>query len=234
MDLFLSELIGTFLIILLGNGVVANVVLKDTKGHGGGWIVITFGWAFAVFIGVTVAAVSGAHLNPAVTVAMRIKGSIEGSQLLPYLGGQFLGAFLGACTVFMFYKDHYDTTDDAGGKLATFCTSPAKKNIPVNLFSEMTGTFVLIFAILHIPSATNDLGGLSPLPVAFIVLSIGLSLGGTTGYAINPARDLGPRLAHAALPIKNKGSNEWDYAWVPVVGPVLGAILAVAVSNALS
>lgn len=227
MELFLSEFVGTFLLILLGNGVVANVVLKDTKGNSGGWIVITFGWALAVFIGVTVAGKSGAHLNPAVSVAMLVKGTIASAQFITYLAGQMAGAFLGACAVYLTYKSHYDITDDQGGKLATFCTSPAKKNLLLNFFSEAIGTFVLIFGILYIPAATNDLGGLSPLPVALIVLSIGLSLGGTTGYAINPARDLGPRLAHAVLPIKDKGSNEWDYAWIPVAGPVVGSIIAV-------
>lgn len=234
MELFLSEFIGTLLLILLGNGVVANVVLNGTKGHGSGWIVITFGWAFAVFIGVTVAAASGAHLNSAVTIAMLMKGNITESQLLPYIGGQMLGAIAGASCVYLTYKSHYDITEDAGGKLATFCTSPAKRNNSLNLFSEVIGTFVLIFGILYIPSATNDLGGLSPLPVAFIVFSVGLSLGGTTGYAINPARDLGPRIAHALLPIKNKGSNEWDYAWIPVIGPIVGAIIAVLLHNALT
>jgi glycerol uptake facilitator protein len=233
MEIFISELVGTFLLILLGNGVVANVVLKDTKGHGGGWIVITMGWAFAVFIGVTVAAKSGAHLNPAVTVAMLMKGNIAFSEVLIYIFGQILGAFVGACAVYFTYQKHYDVTDDTGLKLATFSTSPAKNSPIHNLFAEIIGTFVLIFAILNIPQATNDLGGLNPLPVALIVLSIGLSLGGTTGYAINPARDFGPRLAHAFLPIKSKGSSEWHYAWIPIVGPIIGAIVAVLIHTAL-
>jgi glycerol uptake facilitator protein len=158
---------------------------------------------------------------------MLLKGNITMPLLFTYISSQVLGAFVGACAVYFTYKNHYDETDNTGLILATFCTSPAKRSTVQNLFSEIIGTFVLIFAILNIPEATNDLGGLNPLPVALIVLSIGLSLGGTTGYAINPARDFGPRLAHSFLPIKRKGSSEWSYAWIPIVGPIVGAIVAV-------
>jgi glycerol uptake facilitator protein len=234
MDIIISELVGTFLLILLGNGVVANVVLNQTKGQNSGWIVITFGWAIAVYIGILASAKSGAHLNPAFSVAALIKGSIDFSQFISYAIGQLSGAFLGACAVFLVYSDHYSVTSDAGGKLATFSTGPAIRNTFNNLISEIVGTFVLVFAIFCIPSATTDLGGLNPLPVALIVLSVGLSLGGTTGYAINPARDLGPRLAHSILPIPGKGSSDFSYGWIPVVGPILGAVLAALLHNALA
>ena len=234
MENFISELIGTAIIILLGNGVVANVVLKDTKGHGGGLIAITFGWAIAVFIGVIVASKSGAHLNPAVTIAMLMDGNITVDQLFSYIGGQLIGAIIGAILVYLIYKNHFNATPEQDLKQACFCTSPTRKDTLTNLISEIIGTFVLIFAILNIPSATNDLGGLNPLPVALIVLSIGLSLGGTTGYAINPARDLGPRIAHAILPIKGKGGNNWEYAWIPIVGPVVGSIFAVLLHHAVN
>ena len=225
-SIFTSELIGTLFLILLGNGVVANVVLKDTKGHQSGWMVITFGWAIAVFLGVIIASGSGGHLNPAVSLAMLIKGTISSTQFLEYIIGQMLGAILGASTVYLMYKDHYNKTDDVGLKLATFSTAPAIRNNISNLISEIIGTFVLVFGVLMLPSATNDIGGLVALPVAIIVLGIGLSLGGTTGYAINPARDLGPRIAHSILPIKNKGKSDWSYAWIPVLGPLLGGTFA--------
>jgi glycerol uptake facilitator protein len=230
MDIFISELLGTFFLILLGNGVVANVVLKDTKGNNSGWIVITFGWAIAVFVGVIIGNASGGHLNPAVSLAMLIKNNIDFIQFCQYISAQTLGAFLGACTVYIIYKDHYDRTDDQGSKLATFSTSPAIKNTKSNLISEIIGTFTLVFAVLMLPSATNDIGGLVALPVALIVFGIGLSLGGTTGYAINPARDLGPRIAHELLSIKNKGRSDWSYAWIPIVGPFIGAALATYLS----
>jgi len=229
---FLGELIGTALLILLGNGVVANVVLNKTKGNDSGWIVITFGWAIAVFVGVfTVAAVSGAHINPAVTLGFAVAGSFPWADVPIYLLGQFLGAGIGAFLVWLHYKDHFAATDDKAGQLGCFSTGPAIANRTNNLISEIIGTFVLVFAVFYIAGAEvggepASLGALDALPVAFVVLGIGLSLGGTTGYAINPARDLGPRIMHAILPIPNKGDSDWGYAWIPVVGPVIGGTLA--------
>ncbi|WP_022829314.1 MIP/aquaporin family protein [Sphingobacterium paucimobilis] len=230
---FTAELIGTAAMILLGGGVVANVVLNQTKGNNSGWIVITTAWAFAVFVGVTIAGpYSGAHLNPAVTLANYIMGNIDLQSTLSYIGAQFLGAMAGATLVWITYKDHFDQTDNPGAKQAVFCTAPAIRNIPINLFSEALGTFVLIFTILHFKDASLadhspvGLGSIGAIPVTFLVWVIGLSLGGTTGYAINPARDLGPRIIHALLPIKNKAHFDLRYAWVPVVGPLIGASLA--------
>ncbi len=230
---FIAELIGTGAMILLGGGVVANVVLNHTKGNNSGWIVITTAWAFAVFVGVTIAGpYSGAHLNPAVTLANYILGSIDLRTTLSYIAAQFIGAMTGAILVWIMYKDHFDQTDDSGAKQAVFCTAPAIKNIPINLFSEALGTFVLIFTILHFKEASLadhspiGLGSIGAIPVTFLVWAIGLSLGGTTGYAINPARDLGPRIIHALLPIKNKANFNLSYAWVPVIGPLIGASLA--------
>lgn len=235
MNVLLAEFIGTAFLLLMGTGVVANVILKGTKGFGGGWIVITTGWALGVFIGVVVAGpFSGAHLNPAVSIGLAIAGQFAWSMVMPYIVMQILGAGTGAALVWVMYKDHFDQTDDQGTKLAVFSTSPAIRNIPINIVSEAVGTFVLIFVILHFTPALLEgeqatpvgLGSLGAIPVALLVLVIGLSLGGTTGYAINPARDLGPRLAHAILPIKGKGSNDWAYSWVPIVGPIIGCILA--------
>lgn len=231
---FIAELIGTMLLILLGDGVVANVVLKDTKGNNSGWIVITTAWALAVFVGVVVAApYSGAHLNPAVTVALAISGAFPWVAVPGYILAQFLGAMMGAFLVWLTHKDHFDRTEDAGAKMAVFCTGPAIRNYGINFICEVVGTFVLIFTIFHITGAeiTNTkqvvgLGSVGALPVALLVWVIGLSLGGTTGYAINPARDLGPRIMHMILPIKNKAGNDWAYAWVPVIGPLTGAALA--------
>lgn len=232
---FLAEYLGTAVMILLGGGVVANVVLKDTKGHNSGWIVITTAWALAVFVGVTIAGpYSGAHLNCAVTIANLALGKLDLATSVSYMAAQFLGAMTGATIVWLMYKDHFDQTDDAGAKQAVFCTAPALRNLPINLISETVGTFVLIFTILHFTDAkmSDDsvigLGSIGAIPVAFLVWVIGLSLGGTTGYAINPARDLGPRIMHALLPIKNKASFDASYAWVPVLGPIIGALLAVA------
>ncbi len=230
---FIAEILGTAAMILLGGGVVANVVLKGTKGNNSGWIVITTAWAFAVFVGVTIAGpYSGAHLNCAVTLAFLILNKIDLSTALLYMAGQFIGAMTGAFLVWLMYKDHFDQTEDAGAKQAVFCTAPAIRNLPINLFSEIMGTFVLIFTILHFKDASLPdaspigLGSIGAIPVTFLVWVIGLSLGGTTGYAINPARDLGPRIIHALLPIKNKASFNASYAWVPVIGPLLGATLA--------
>lgn len=220
--------------ILLGNGVVANVVLNKTKGNNSGWIVIAFGWAMAVFIGVFISSkASGAHLNPAVTLALAYLGKLQPSLIIEYIGGQMLGAMLGSLLVWLSYKQHYSQTEDTGAKLATFSTSPAIRNPVHNLLTEAIGAFVLIFAVLFIIAPANSLGALDALPVAFIVLAIGLSLGGPTGYAINPARDLGPRIMHAVLPIGKKGSSDWAYSWVPVVGPVIGGLLAAIVFKQL-
>jgi len=232
-----AEFIGTFLLILLGNGVVANVVLKDTKGHNGGWIVISLGWGLGVFVGVTVAGpVSGAHINPAVSVGLAAAGNFAWSKVLPYILAQMAGAAAGAGTVWLFYRHHFNRTEDAGVQLACFSTGPAIRKPANNLISEIIGTFVLIFVILYIadPSIAvaageevkMGLGTLGALPVALLVTAIGLSLGGTTGYAINPARDLGPRIMHALLPMQHKGSSDWTYAWTPVAGPVIGALIA--------
>lgn len=235
MSPFIAELIGTALLILLGGGVVANVVLNKTKGHNGGWIVICTGWALAVFVGVVVAGpYSGAHLSPAVTVANLANGTMSVPETLNYMSAQFVGAAIGAFLVWLMHKDHFDATEDPEAKKAVFCTTPAIRNLPINLISEVVGTFVLIFAIFHFTDAqiAEDtpigLGSIGAIPVAFVVWVIGLSLGGTTGYAINPARDLSPRIVHALLPIKNKAAFDMGYAWVPVVGPTIGALLAVA------
>jgi len=242
MHAYFAELVGTALLVLLGNGVVANVVLPKTKGNGSGWIVISFGWAMAVFVAVwCVEAISGAHLNPAVTFGLALAGKFGWVQVPGYMAAQLLGAIVGAVLVFLFYYDHYKVSDDPDAKLATFATSPAIRNPLRNLFSEAMGTFVLVFAVLmavapsiaqaeHVdanaPGLKMGLGALGALPVGLLVLAIGLSLGGTTGYAINPARDLGPRMAHAFLPVPGKRDSDWSYAWVPVVGPMIGAGLA--------
>lgn len=230
MNIFLGEIIGTFLLILLGNGVVANVVLNRTKGNAGGWIVITFGWAIAVFVGVFVAAkMSGAHLNPAVTFAFALLDKVEWSQVPVYVGGQMIGAMLGAAGVWAAYYQHFRATDDVILKIAAFSTEPAISNRFNNVLTEAIGTFVLVFAVLHIVSPSSSLGALDALPVALLVLGIGLSLGGPTGYAINPARDLGPRIMHAILPMGSKAKSDWGYSWVPVMGPLLGAAVAALV-----
>jgi glycerol uptake facilitator protein len=227
MPAFLSEIIGTALIIAFGNGVVANVVLAKTKGHNSGWIVISFGWAIAVFIGVYAsAAASGAHLNPAVTISLAAIGDFPWADVPGYLAAQLTGACIGQVLVWLNYKQHFDATEDAGAQLACFSTGPAIRNLPYNLLTEITATFIFILAILFITKPEMKLGALDALPVALLVLGIGLSLGGPTGYAINPARDLGPRIMHSILPMRGKGSSDWSYAWVPIVGPVIGGLLA--------
>lgn len=225
---FFGELIGTALLILLGNGVVANVLLSGTKGQNGGWIVIVWGWGMAVFVAVfTVAAFSGAHLNPAVSVGLAVAGKFEWGQVPAYVLAQFIGAMIGALLVWLTYWPHFARTEDPDLKLACFCTGPAVRNAPSNLFSEIIGAFVLVFAVLFLAVSVFGLGALDALPVGLLVLAIGLSLGGTTGYAINPARDLGPRIVHALLPMPGgKRDSDWGYAWVPVVGPLIGAGLA--------
>lgn len=234
MNEFTAELIGTMFLILLGNGVVANTILKGTKGNSGGWMVITTGWALAVFVGVVVAGpYSGAHLNPAVTLALAIAGKFSWSKVAWYILAQIAGAILGSLLVWIVYRDHFNSTSDPDTQLAVFSTGPAIKNSVFNLLSEIVGTFVLIFVLFYFTNAELGdqktpigLGSLGALPVAFLVWAIGLSLGGTTGYAINPARDFGPRIAHALLPIKDKGHSNWNYSWIPIVGPFIGAIIA--------
>ncbi len=234
MSPFISELVGTAILILLGNGVVANVVLSKTKGHGSGWIVITFGWAMAVFVAVFIAApFSGAHLNPAVTIALAVDKKLVWAMVPTYIAAQFAGAMIGAFLVWLIYKQHFDASSDAELKMAVFCTSPAIRNPLANITTEIVGTFVLVFAALNISGKFDYLGSVDALPVALIVLAIGLSLGGPTGYAINPARDLGPRIVHALLPISGKRKTDWAYAWIPVIGPVVGGILAVLLNTAI-
>jgi glycerol uptake facilitator protein len=235
MDILLGEIIGTFLLILLGNGVVANVVLKGTKGNAGGWIVITFGWAIAVFVAVFVSSkMSGAHLNPAVTLGLAVVEKIEWSAVPQYIAGQMIGAMLGATAVWAAYYQHFRATDDVILKIAAFSTEPAISNTFHNLLTEAIGTFVLVFGVLHIISPSSSLGALDALPVALLVLGIGLSLGGPTGYAINPARDLGPRIMHSILPMGPKAKSDWGYAWIPVVGPLIGGVLAALLFTAIS
>lgn len=233
---FLGEFIGTALLIIMGGGVVANVVLNKTKGNNSGWIVITFGWAMAVFLGVYASNALGGkgHLNPAVTIALATFSDFDKSLLLEFIGAQFAGAFVGAIIVWVAYKQHFDETSDAGAKLAVFSTGPAIRNPLYNLLTEIIGTFILLFGASLAGSDKLGDSSLGALPVALLVLGIGLSLGGPTGYAINPARDLGPRIAHAILPIRAKGSSDWNYAWIPVVGPIIGALLAAALLNALA
>lgn len=246
MSAYLAEFIGTALLILFGNGVVANVVLARTKGNNSGWIVITAGWGLAVFIGAFCSAqFSGAHLNPAVTLAMAMAGKLEAAKVVGYLAAQMAGAITGAVLVFCFYREHFKATDDPEAKRACFCTSPNIRNQAQSFFCEVVGTFCLILPVFLMtdasvkfaePAQTAEvgLGSLGLVPVALVVFAIGLSLGGTTGYAINPARDLGPRIAHALLPVPGKGDSDWGYAWVPVVGPLVGAALAVGVQILLT
>lgn len=218
----LFEFIGTAILILLGDGVVANVLLKGTKGQNSGWIVITIAWGLAVFVGAYISApYSGAHLNPAVTIGLTIAGCFKGN-VIGYIIAQLLGGFLGACLVYLFYKPHFDVEENATTKLAVFCTMPEIRAYKWNFLSEVIGTFLLIFGILFVGGAEIE----GPYPVALLIVVIGMSLGGTTGYAINPARDLPPRVAHALLPIKGKRDSDWAYAWIPVVAPIVGAILA--------
>ncbi|MCP9234984.1 MIP/aquaporin family protein [Lewinella sp. JB7] len=232
MILYTGELIGTAILILLGNGVVANVLLAKTKGHDSGLIVIAFAWAIAVFTAVFITApISGAHLNPAVTIGLALAGKFDWWLVPGYVVAQLIGAFIGQLLVILAYRDHYRATADQGAVLATFSTDPAIPNNLSNVLTEAIGTFVLVFAVLYITGpkfgdSPGSLGALDALPVALVVLGIGLSLGGPTGYAINPARDLGPRIAHFSVPLHGKGDSNWGYAWVPIVGPVLGALLA--------
>ncbi|MGB3592859.1 MAG: MIP/aquaporin family protein [Ornithinimicrobium sp.] len=231
-EVFLLEVMGTAMLLLLGCGVVANAILPKTKGFNGGWLLINFGWGLGVFAGVFVAAKSGAHINPAVTLGLLANGAdnyggeaaleINFVNTMVYFGGEFLGAFIGAVLAWAAYKKHFDQDADPAVKLGVFSTGPEVRNYGWNFVTEVIGTFVLVFVILAFGNAPNELG---PLAVALLVVGIGASLGGPTGYAINPARDLGPRIAHALLPIPGKGSSDWAYSWVPVAGPAVGGIL---------
>lgn len=227
MNQFFAEFFGTAMIIVFGSGVVSNVLLKNTKGHNSGWIVISFGWAVGVFTGVLIAAgASGAHLNPAVTLALVIAKKFSISMVPLYISAQLLGAMFGAGLAWLAYKKHFDATDDGDAKLAVFCTGPNIRSYGYNLITEIIGTYVLALAVLYMAQPEVGLGALNALPVAIVVLGIGLSLGGPTGYAINPARDLGPRIMHFLLPIPKKRDSDWRYSWVPIVGPLIGASLA--------
>ena len=247
MSPYLAEFIGTTLLVIFGNGVVANVVLARTKGHGSGWIVIAAGWGFAVFIGAfCTAPFSGAHLNPAVTIAMAAAGKLPPDQIAGYLVAQTLGGIIGGTLVFLFYREHFKVTDNADAKLGCFCTAPNIRNLPQSFFCEVLGTFLLILPIFLMtqPSmkwpegaegadVTMGLGTIGSIPVGLLVFAIGMSLGGTTGYAINPARHLGPRIAHFLLPVPGKRDSDWSYAGIPVIGPIVGALLAVLVERYL-
>ena len=238
MQAYIAEFIGTMILIILGDGVVAGVLLRNSKAENSGWIVITFGWGMAVAIAVyCVGQFSGAHINPAVTISLAVTGQFPWADVVPYIIAQFLGAFVGAVIVWLAYLPHWPETEDAGLKLGVFCTAPAIYNTPANVITEIVGTFMLLFGILGITANAGVMGGdltslfasgFAPLLVGLLVLGIGLSLGGPTGYAINPARDLGPRIAHAVLPIAGKGGNDWGYAWIPVVAPIIGGILGAA------
>jgi len=243
MSPFLGELTGTAILVLLGDGVVANVVLNKTKGNNSGWIVIALGWSMAVYVGVFVAAPSStAHLNPAVSIGLAVAGKFDWALVPLYIAAQMLGAMVGAFLVWLMYRLHFNETASGDAKLAVFCTGPAIRNTGANLISEIIGTCMLIFGVLYIlgPTITVNskevsmgLGSVGHLPVAFLVLAIGLSLGGPTGYAINPARDLGPRIVHFLLPIPQKRDSDWSYSWIPVVGPIAGALLGAILARLL-
>lgn len=228
MSPFIGEFIGTALLIIMGDGVVANVLLNKSKGQNGGWIVITFGWGMAVFMGVFAATKFGGsgHLNPAVTIALSIFGDFDSSLLVTYIAAQFAGAIVGAIIVWLAYKQHFGETEDKDLKLAVFCNAPAIRSTGHNLMTEFIGTFILMFGALAMTPSTAPFVTMDALPVGLLVLGIGLSLGGPTGYAINPARDLGPRIAHFILPVAGKRDSDWSYSWIPVVGPIAGALFA--------
>lgn len=233
---YLGEFIGTAFLILFGDGVVANVILKGTKGNNSGWIVITVGWATAVLVPALMFGVmSGAHFNPALTIALAVAGKFGWGQVAGYIAAQFTGAMTGAFLVWIMHKDHFDATADPGTQLGVFCTGPAIRNTPINFLCEVIGTFVLLFALTSGVAQASDggLGAVGSWRAWAVILAIGISLGGTTGYAINPARDLGPRIMHALLPMKGKGGSDWGYSWIPVFGPVIGAILGSLASVAV-
>lgn len=237
MSPFVAEFVGTFILIALGHAVNANVLLKGTKGNNSNWLLISIGWGLAVFCAVTVAGpFSGAHINPAVTFGLAIAGLFPWSDVLPFMLAQMLGAGVGAFLIWVNFKDHFTLDEDPKVKLGVFATGPQIRNLPINFFNELTGTFFLVFVLLYITApevqqleagkVTIGLGSIGALPVAFLVMIIGMGLGGTTGYAINPARDLAPRVMHAILPIPGKGESDWAYSWVPVLGPLAGAFVA--------
>ena len=236
MSPFIAEIVGTALLVLLGDGVVANVLLRRTIGENAGWIVVTFGWGMAVFVAVfAVGAFSGAHINPAVTIGLAVAGKFDWANVPGYLVAQFIGGALGALLVWLHYRPHFAVTESGDLKLGVFCTAPAIRNTPANFISEVIGTFVLVFGVLYLASPEMGLGALDALPVGLLVLAIGLCLGGTTGYAINPARDLSPRLMHAVLPMgSTKRDSDWGYSWIPVLGPIVGGILAALAYMVLS
>ena len=235
MNAFFDEFFGTAIILVFGGGVVANVILDKTKGHASGWIVISFGWAVGVFTGVLISApFSGAHLNPAVTLALVMANKFSADQMLMYISAQLLGAMFGAFLVWLAYKKHFDATADSGLKLAVFATSPNIRSYWYNVLTEVIGTYVLALAVLYMAEPEVGLGALNALPVSIVVLGLGLSLGGPTGYAINPARDLGPRIMHFILPIRGKRDSDWKYCWVPILGPFIGAALAALMFRAFS
>lgn len=234
MNPYLAEFTGTAILLAFGNGVVANVLLKESKGNNGGWIVITFGWAMAVFLGVfAVSKFSGAHLNPAVSIALALTGKFPWADVPLYILAQFAGGFSGAVIMWFCYKDHFKATENEALKLAVFATGPAIRNPVSNLITETVATAIFLVLVLLIIAPTNSLGALDALPVALLVLGVGLSLGGPTGYAINPARDLGPRIAHFLLPLGRKGNSDWAYSWVPLLGPILGSFIAAAIYHLL-
>lgn len=234
MTTFIAELLGTAILVIIGNGVVANVVLPKTKGNGGGLLAICFGWGLAVFIAVYITgSVSGAHLNGAVTIALATAGKFPWQDVPLYLAAQLLGAMLGGFFVWTIYREHLNESEDAAMKLASFCTAPSISNPLQNLFTEIFATTIFILGVLFITKADHSLGSLDALPVGLLVMGVGLGLGGPTGWAINPARDLGPRIMHALLPIKNKGGSNWAYSWIPVLGPIIGALIAVVVYGAI-
>jgi glycerol uptake facilitator protein len=247
MQAYLAEFIGTMILIILGDGVVAGVLLKNSKAENSGWIVITFGWGMAVAIAVyAVGSISGAHINPAVTIGLASIGAFDWVQVPGYVIAQLLGAFVGAVLVWLAYLPHWGPTEDAGLKLGVFSTAPAYRNTVANITTEIIGTAMLVFGVLGIVNNANVIGaagapdlaavfgsGIAPLLVGLLVLGIGLSLGGPTGYAINPARDLGPRIAHAVLPIAGKGGSDWGYSWIPVVAPIIGGIIGAVLWNIL-
>ena len=228
MEAIMGEFIGTLLLLIMGEGVVANVLLQKTAGNNSGWIVITIGWGIAVFVGVYSSTALGGngHLNPAVTITQALLENITWKEAAYFIAAQFGGAILGSAIIWMTYKKHFDATDNADTKLSVFCTAPAISSPIHNLISEAVGTFMLVFGALLIAPSDVKLGALDALPVALLVLGIGLSLGGPTGYAINPARDMGPRIAHSILPIEGKRNSNWGYAWIPVAGPIVGGLVA--------
>ena len=233
MSPYLAEFFGTMVLILLGNGVVAGVILKGTKSEEAGWLTIVFGWGLAVTLAIyAVGRISGAHLNPALTIALWAAGDFEASHVPGYILGQFGGALAGSILVWLHYLPHWSITNDPGTKLAVFCTAPAIRSTFSNLICEILGTLVLVVAVLFI-GANKFADGLNPLIVGGLIVSIGLSLGGTTGFAINPARDLAPRIAHFILPIPGKGTSDWSYSWIPVVGPLIGGLLGAGLFNIL-